>query len=212
MGVLLAMVAGCDDHEPAGPAAADATRHTRCEVGERPRYFVPGGDDGPLAIIGCARLGASGRPVEFSVNSERIARWAHVCVNPAYRGRGQLGIYIPARCTTNPVPASLDVGSADVPDQAVRGYQLVLWGTADASIRTVVARHGLGETAAAVFAVGPRLARTVGAKRPFSVFVVELSPEAACERILVRANGPSGPATDRTRARPKHCNADAVLD
>ena len=174
-------------------------------MGERPDYFVPGpGPDDPLAIIGCARLGVSGRPVEFSAAAERIGRRPALCVNPAYRGRGQLGVYIPAHCPGNPVGRRLWVLDMGIPSQAVSGYRLVIWGKAPLTTRHVVARHRSGETAAAVFTVGPELARAVGAARPFSVFVVELDPEAACETILVRGDGP-GAETDRIPPRPKLC-------
>jgi hypothetical protein len=92
-----------------------------------------------------------------------------------------------------------------IPSQAVRGYRLVIWGKAGPAVRRVVARHRWGKTAAAVFTVGPELARAVGAARPFSVFVVELDPEAACETILVRGDGRAGAETERIAPRPKLC-------
>jgi hypothetical protein len=204
--VLLAIVAGCDASDTDTTPVADATKKYPCQVGERPGYFVPGPDPGdPVPVIGCARLGVSEKPVEFSAHAERIAGRAHVCVNPAYRGRGQLGVYIPSTCPPNPVPRRLDVLRVDVPDQGVRGYTLVVLGTANASTPEVVALHDGDEIRAAVFTVGHGLTEAVGAKRPFSVFVVELPLEAACQPIHVRGHGPSGTTRDRSRARPKHC-------
>jgi hypothetical protein len=204
---LLALVAGCDPRIPAKNPEAGATKSTRCEVGERADYFVPGAEGGPHTIIGCARLGASGRPVEFSADAERISREPYVCINPAYRGRGELGIYIPSICPPDPVPRRLDVIHVQIPEQAVRRYRLVIWGTVPPSTRRVVVRHHLGRSAAAVFQVNPRLAQMAGTRKPFSLFVVELFPNAACKPILVRARTSAGPATDATRSRPKVCPA-----
>jgi hypothetical protein len=61
----------------------------------------------------------------------------------------------------------------------------------------VAARYGSYEAAAAVFTVRPPLARRVGAIGPFSAFVVELPSEAACERIVLRAQDPTGATNDR---------------
>jgi hypothetical protein len=126
---LAAVVAGCVDGGPATAPAADATTKARCDVGKRPNYFVPiSPKSSPLAVIGCARLGVSDKRVEFSANAEPIGRKNYLCLNPAYRGRGQLGIYIPASCTPNPVSRRLAVVSVEIPRQAVRGYGLVVWG------------------------------------------------------------------------------------
>jgi hypothetical protein len=93
----LLSLAGCSGE--ASIRSLNATEEAPCEIGQRPEYFVPGPDaDEPIAIIGCARLGASGRRVEFSASAETIGRASHVCINPAYRRRGQMGIYIPAVC------------------------------------------------------------------------------------------------------------------
>jgi len=177
-------------------------------VGERPNYFVPGGNDGPFAIIGCARLGVSGKAVEFSADDERIGRKDHVCLDPAYRGRGELGNYIPAVCVRDPVSRKPEVISVEIPRQAVRGYQLVMWGSVAPSTRQVVARYQGEETSAAVFPVMPSLARAVGATRPFSVFVVEFYPEAACSRVRIRSDGASPPRTTRIGRRPNLCPSD----
>ena len=147
----------------------------------------------------------SGKPVEFSANAEPPGRKTNLCVNPAYRGRGRLGIYIPGVCLRNPIRS--EVVRIDIPVQGVRGYGLVIWGTAQASTEDVVFDHEGGESEAAVFAMSGRLAHAVGAPRPLSVFVVELAPEAACQPILVRAEGRSDPTTERIMARPKLCNS-----
>lgn len=216
--VLGVLSAGCGEPEDGSrgtQSSADATvareaaatGRARCEIGQRPTYFVPGGDDGPFAIIGCARLGASGKRVEFSADYERIAGEDHVCMDPAYNGRGQAGIYIPAVCLREPVARNLDVVSASIPSQAVRGYQLVLWGTAPPPTSGVSARYERGTTKAAVFPVGASLAREVGASRPFSIFVVELYPQAACGRVLIRAEGAFGSRVTRTGPRPRICGS-----
>ena len=216
--LVVAIIAGCGGdnagrdvtgsaHQPKlkPPAAqpAKATTEARCDIGARPDYFVPRGNDGPFAIIGCARLGASGKPVEFSANYERIGRKDHICINPAYRGRRQLGIYIPTACLRDPVSRRLDVVSSEIPDQGVRDYGLVIWGTVGPSIRSVHAGYDGGHTTAAVFSVRHPLANAVGATRPFSVFVVELSPEATCARV--RARTPTGQITKVAEYRPRLC-------
>jgi hypothetical protein len=61
---------------------AKATTESRCNIGGRPNYFVPGRDDGPFAIIGCAPLGASGKLIEFSADYEHIGGNDHVCITP----------------------------------------------------------------------------------------------------------------------------------
>ena len=174
-----------------------------CATGERPGYFVPGGD---AAIIGCVHLGVSGKPVELSANSERIGGKHHLCLNPAYRGRGKLGIYIPARCAEDSKLRELAVLDVDVPRQAVRGYELVIWGTVPPSTRELVARHRGGRTRGAVLPVSRGLARKIGAPVAFSAFVVELPIAAACHAIRLRAVGSS--VRERIRARPRlagHC-------
>src|SRR5918999_3173786 len=125
---VVALAAGCT-------AQAEPTTKTRCEVGGRPGYFVPKPEESPLAIIGCARLGVSTKPVEFSADSQPIGGRDHVCLNPAYRGRGRLGFYIPAACVPAPVSRKLAVIHVEVPRQGVRGYRLVVWGAAPASTR-----------------------------------------------------------------------------
>jgi hypothetical protein len=216
--IVVAIIAGCGGdnegrdvtggaHQPelerVVTGSANATTESHCDIGGRPDYFVPGGDDGPFAIIGCARLGASGKPVEFSAEYERIGRKDYVCINPAYSGRGQLGSYIPAACVRDPVSRRLDVVSIEIPGQGVRDYGLVIWGTVGPSIRTVHAGYHGGETRAAVFSVRRPLAHAVGATRPFGVFVVELSPEASCARV--RARTPTAQITKVAEYRPRLC-------
>ena len=212
------LVAGCDlgdegDPPATGPGpsedgrSAAATTKTRCEVGGRPDYYVPKPDGSPVAIIGCARLGLSMKPVEFSANSARIGRKEHVCLNPAYRRGRNRGSYIPAACVPDPVPRRIRVVGDEVPSQGVRGYRLVIWGTAAPSTRRVVAHHEGERSEAAVFPVRRPLARATGAARPFSVFVVELDPQAACS-VRLRAAGTSASSTTQIGLRPRLCPSD----
>jgi hypothetical protein len=219
LAVLAMLVAACGEGSPAEPERAPSqagnvpgevavppTTATRsCDVGGRPDYFVPGGDDGPFAIIGCARLGVSGKPVEFSADYERIGRKEYVCLNPAYRGRGQLGIYIPATCRSDSMLRELRILKVEVPRQAVRGYALVIWGTMPPSARELVAHYQDGRATAAVLRVDRGLARKTGATRPFSVFIVELPIGAACHPIEVQAIGSPDAAREQLGARPKLC-------
>ena len=183
------------DGGPATARPAPATTKTRCDIGGRPDYYVPNPPETPLAIIGCARLGLSTKPVEFSANDERFDGKDYVCLNPAYRDTRRLGAYIPAACEPEPVSKRLVVVAAEVPRQGVRGYRLVIWGTAASSTRRVVAHYEGERTAAAVFNVSGRLARAAGAARPFSVFVVELDPHVPACSVLLRATGGSGSST-----------------
>jgi hypothetical protein len=178
------------------------TTVARCAVGERPGYFVPGPADSRLALLGCARLGLSGKRVEFSGNVARLDGDLHSCVNPAYSGRGQRGLYIPAICKLEPPLTRFAVRGASQPRQGVRGYAYVIWGTAGGSSH-VVARFGGGTAQAAVLRVGPELARSLG-ESPFSVFVTELPLSAACAPVTVAGDGPG--ATARIPRRPKLCD------
>ena len=172
-----------------------------CAVGERPRYFVPGLADSPPALLGCARLGVSGKLVEFSGNLAHIDGKRHACVNPAYNGRGQRGLYIPAICKLEPPVSRFAVRDAGQPRQGVRGYEYVIWGTAGASA-DVVASFTDGTAQAAVFRVGPGLARDLS-EPPFSLFVMELPLAAACGPVTVVANGPD--ATERIPPHTRLC-------
>ena|SRR5215216_6180374 len=169
---------------PRQRAVESETTVARCAVGERPDYFVPGPADGPLALLGCARLGVSGKRVEFSGNLAHLDGGCHACINPAYSGRGQRGLYIPAICKLEPPLSRFAVRDAGQPRQGVRGYGYVIWGTAGAATH-LVARFMGGTAQAAVMRVGPGLAARFG-ESPFSLFVVELPLSAACAAITVR--------------------------
>ena len=182
--VALAL-AGCADHASPPPRANEQTllvETTRadCAVGQRPGYFVPG----PAAtLLGCARLGVSGKRVEFSGNVADIDGGRHACVNPAYSGRGQRGLFIPSKCMFAPALSRFAVRDAAQPRQGVRGYAYVIWGTAGAATE-VVARFNGGTARAAVFSVGPGLARRFG-ESAFRLFVLELPLSAACGPVAV---------------------------
>lgn len=77
----------------------------------------------------------------------------------------------------------------------------MIWGTAGAST-DVVARFTGGTAQAAVFRVGPKLARNVG-ESPFGLFVIELPLSAACATVTVAGKGPD--ATERIPPQPKLC-------
>jgi hypothetical protein len=82
----LGLLLGSCDRGPTSPP--------ECSGGARPEYFVPHDPAGPLLLLGCARVG--GKRVEFSGSVDRIDGRGHVCIHPAYDGRGQRGFYIPA--------------------------------------------------------------------------------------------------------------------
>ena len=178
---------------------APATTETRCDIGGRPDYYVPGSAETPVAIIGCARLGLSTKPVEFTANDERFDGKDYVCLNSAYRDTRRLGAYIPNACVPEARATRFRVVDAEVPRQGVRGYQLVIWGTAAPSTRRVVAHYEGESTKTAVFSVRRPLTRVAGAARPFSVFVVELDPQVPACSVLLRAAGASGPSTTDLR-------------
>jgi len=193
------------DGGPAGQRSnlARVIESTRaaCAVGERPGYFVPGLADGPLALLGCARLGVSGKRVEFSGNLARIDGGRHACVNPAYSGSDLRGLYIPAICKLDPSLARFAVRDAAQPRQGVRGYAYVIWGTAGAST-DVVASFAGGTAKAAVLRVGADLARKFG-ESPFSLFVVELPLSAACVPVTISGRGSDG--TEGLPPQPELC-------
>lgn len=172
-----------------------------CAVGERPDYFVPGPPNGPLALLGCARLGVGGKPVQFSGNLGHIDAASHACINPAYSGRGRRDFYIPAVCPLEPSLSRFAVRAAGQPRQGVRGYAFVIWGTTGAST-DVVARFAGGTARAAVFKVPPGLAQNFG-ESPFGLFVMELPLSAACAPVTVTGDGPD--ATERIPPRHKLC-------
>ena len=170
--------------EPAAPEMASGATKIECDVGERPHYFVPGT---PATIVGCARLELSGGDIELSMNPERTAGREHLCVNPAYPGRGSDGLYIPAVCPAEPV------GHLAILDHSVPGYYpgvgirpaLVVLGTARARTESVHVGFNEGSAKAAVFSVDRALAREARAHRPFSLFIAELPLVATCKRFSV---------------------------
>lgn len=165
------------------PPAKMGAEPIACRVGSKPSYFVPGGENG--AIIGCARLAVSGRTVRFSADPEGIGRDAYVCLNPAYRGRGNPGFYIPAICARNPVPRGFQILAARVPRQGIRGYERVLWGFAPRDARQVVVRTGEVRDSAALLRVPGALGRRVGAPGAFTVFVAEVPRSFDCEDVII---------------------------
>jgi hypothetical protein len=72
-------------------------------------------------------------------------------------------------------------------DRGARGYEYVIWGTAGGSAEVVASSAG-GTAQAAVFSVGPGLARDLG-EPPFSLFVMELPLAAACGPVTVVGEG-----------------------
>ena len=190
--------------EPNSGSDLPSTRDTvegDCAVGERPAYFVPGGD--PAVVIGCAILGRSGKTVEFSVDDELIGGKNHICINPAFAGRGHRGFYIPGACLREPVRHQLDVVDVMVPRQGVRGYKRVLWGTAGTDAK-VVAQYGDEQAQAAIFTVDPSVTGEVTAQRPFSVFVVELPIGTYCTDVAIWT--PEAPdEAERVEGRPHIC-------
>jgi hypothetical protein len=162
-----------------------------CDVGGKPGYFVPASS--PSVLIGCARLGVSGKRVELSGSRARIDGAPYACVDPAYGRRGR---FIPGICVE--APSRLLVRDASRPRQGVRGYAFVVWGTAPASTSRVIVRSNAGMARAAVFDAS-RIAR----RPPFAVFIAELPLTAACGDITVVAKGPS--AAGRTRMRQPAC-------
>lgn len=194
---------GVQDPEAAPPEVAN-TKALRCRIGERPDYFVPATSGTVITIIGCARLGASGGSVEFSLNRESIGGDAHVCVNPAYPARGRLaGEYIPATCPSLPLKRRLEVVAFQPPTQSDRSYERVVWGTGQNDLGEVIARYGDDETRAAVFPVRHRLATGAELGRSFSLFVVELPNWTACGESTIEETADG--ASVRIPPRPAIC-------
>lgn len=161
-------------------------------------------------IIGCARLTTSGRRIELSAHRERIGGDEHVCINSAYRGRGEIGFYIPSVCPEDPVgrrPAVMNAvdGRYGAKDWGVRGYEYVVWGTGDVSTSAITLRHRGGEAAAALFRIDQRLASTLGATRPFIVFIAELPSLSACEPVSIAAEGGLLAEAEPLPRQPKEC-------
>ena len=185
------------------PVSSGGARTTKCAVGSEPEYFVPGGD--PALIIGCAELSVSEKPVEFSVDDERIGRRDFACINPAYTGRGSPGIYIPATCTIDP-DFGLDVLSAERPSQAVRKYEYVIWGVANQKTEGVKIKSLAGRSESAVFKADATITERLGITRPFAVFVIELPLRSACGTVKVTGVGPSATRVVRQSPKPKVCS------
>jgi hypothetical protein len=205
LGALGLLLGGCGGDESSAPprrAQLNQTTPTSCRVGERPEYFVPGPADSPLAVLGCARLGVSGKRVEFSGNLGLIGRELHLCINPAYSGRGQRAFYIPALCKLHPPPSRFAIRDSGQPRQGVRGYAFVIWGTAGSSTTHVEARYSEGTARAAVFEINSRLARSLG-EPPFRLFILELPLAAACDPATVYEDGLD--LTEHIPPRPKLC-------
>jgi hypothetical protein len=173
------------------------TTRARCNVGARPRYFVPKTPDSPLALLGCVRLGVSGKRVELSATVARIGREHHSCIHPAYFGRSH---FIPAICALEPPLARFAVRDAAQPRQGVRGYGYVIWGTAGDSEAVVARFHG-GTARAAILNVPRRLARRFG-EPPFRLFVTELPQAAVCAPVTVA----SGKAVEWIRPARRGCS------
>jgi hypothetical protein len=154
----------------------------RCKPGARPSYFVPAPPGVQPRVLACARLGVSGNYVAFSGHREEDIG---ACIDPAYSGRGQRGMFIPGGCGLKPPLTRFSVRDASQPRQGVRGYEFVIWGTAGRATE-VVARFRGGTARATVARVGPELAGRLG-ERPFRLFVVEVPAAAAGARITVVA-------------------------
>jgi len=213
--VLVVVVAGCNDGSgsardsaPRGSTAeaaeskvAGATK-ADCEVGVHPDYYVPA--ESRPRVVGCAELKVSAKPVEFSANSELTFRRDHVCMNPAYRGRGMLGIYIPTACTRDPVGPRLDVLAARVPRQGTPRYQLVIWGTTNPGTARVTATFADGKSASAILDIDSDLAEALHVRRRFSLFVTELPRRAGCSEVVLDAQGRHGHDMERLKPGDLH--------
>jgi hypothetical protein len=115
---LGALLGDCGAEKRPGAGRAFETMAARCDVGGKPGYFVPASS--PPVLIGCARLGVSGKRVELSTSRDRIDGKPHTCVDPAY-GRGR---FIPGICV--PDPSRFAIRAASRPRQAVRGHAFVI--------------------------------------------------------------------------------------
>ncbi len=191
-----------------GNAGGDDARRVesaplRCAVGRPPAYFVPAPAESPPLLLGCARLGVSGERVEFSAHRARIAGASHLCIDPAFSGRGRRGFFIPGRCSLRPPSRFAVEGRPQpMPRPGVDDYAFVIWGTAPTGTRRVVARFEGGAVRAAVFRVRSRLADRLR-ERPFTLWVLELPLKAACSAVTVRLD-PLGTQAGR-QARPTLC-------
>lgn len=202
LALLGMLVGGCGSSARSRHTMLADTLLAECAVGKRPGYFVPGDDRRPALLVGCARLGVSRKRADFSLNLGRIDGEVHLCVNLAYTGRGRPGFYIPSICRLDPPPARFAVRDVAWPRQGVRGYALVIWGTAPPATAAVKARFGRSAAAAAVFTVPTKWSRRFG-EPPFSLFIVELPLRSACAPITVRAA--RSEASERISRRAKLC-------
>ena len=164
------------------PSGAATTSAGSCDVGGAPTYFVPGG---PGITVGCAELGISGRTVPISAHASRIdgeSQDAYTCLNPAYRGRGNPGMYIPAVCADSVDEAR--VLGLRVPRQGVRRFERVVWGIAPSGLeRAVVSSDDAGHSAA-IFEVDRDLIARAGLGSPaFAIFMAELPANSACRGV-----------------------------
>jgi hypothetical protein len=173
-----------------------------CSVGEPPDYFVPG--NGRVALLGCGRLGVSGKRIEFSANLARIDHESHLCINPAYSGRGRRGFYIPALCKLSPPPQRFAVHDVSRPRPGVSGYELVIWGTAEASTSRVEARFKGGVSRAVVFKVQSAHSREFG-EDPFTLFVLEVPLRAECLPVTLERDRSD---SIRLPPRPDRCQRE----
>ena len=205
--VLVVIGCGGEDDDPAQSNAG--TRSVAdCRMGERPDYYVPASR--PVVLVGCAQLGVSGKPVEFSVEEPKSGR-PGVLVNPTYgdtENYPKSYIFIPG---TAFVPTGgLRLVTAEIPKQGVRGYELVRWGETGAD-EYVAARAAAGEFEAATFEVPQRLAN----ERLRRLFVVELPAAAACGEIAIE-DGPGAeetiPVDPRLCARTKQTLSSTPVD
>jgi hypothetical protein len=152
---------------------------------------VPGG---PGITVGCAELGISGRTVPISAHPSRIdggRRDSYTCLNPAYRGRGNPGMFIPAVCAEAHSVEELRVLDLRVPRQGVRRFERVVWGIAPTGLaRAVVSSEDAGYSAA-IFEVDADLVSRAGLGSPgFAVFMAELPANSTCRDVaLVFADG-----------------------
>jgi hypothetical protein len=190
---LGALLGDCGRDDRSVAARAIETVPAGCDVGGEPGYFVP--SSSPPVLIGCARLGVSGKRVELSTSRARIDGEPHTCVDPAY-GRGR---FIPGICV--PDPSRFAIRDASRPRQGVRDHAFVVWGTAPASTVSVTARAGAATARAAVFEASPVRA----GEPPFAVFVLELPVPAACGPITVVARRSAASGGGRTRLRRSAC-------
>lgn len=204
---LLPLLSACggdgseETRAPTRPELASGADRIGCAVGKAPTYFVPGE---PATIIGCAKLGASGKQVELSTSPEVIEGRSYTCINPAYAGRGQRGIYIPTVCDGERRVQGVSVLDASRPEQSVEGFGFVVWGVAQDSATSVTLQWSGGRTRAARFRACARGMRSRPAG-PFQVWVAELPRGARCDIVGVLASMPARPPARARALVPPSC-------